>query len=209
MSRLALIVAFLAVVAVASATQCHPQCKWQCDDPSCPAVCHPVCGRPKCEMKCEEVQCAKCVIHCERPTCSIRCPKDFCEKQDCPQCETVCAPAQCHTTCTAPEPKCSPVCEELECNNKCAKPTNCARPKCELQCERPACEEPDFTNGGCCGCNTFNTQYAITNAIGGCGLNCPSFLEVFHSIKHKEQESGTAQCCPCNKNSAAAPDAKH
>ncbi len=38
---------------------CHPQCKWQCDDPQCPAVCHPVCERPKCQMQCEEVSAAR------------------------------------------------------------------------------------------------------------------------------------------------------
>ncbi len=34
---------------------CHPECRWQCDDPVCPAVCHPVCERPKCQIHCEGV----------------------------------------------------------------------------------------------------------------------------------------------------------
>jgi len=134
---------------------------------------------------------------CERPTCSIRCHKDLCEKEDCPKCETVCAPAQCHTTCSAPEPKCSPVCEELECNNKCIKPTNCAKPKCELQCEKSACEEKA---AACCPCSQSNVQLAISQATSACAKpacsNTPSFLEVFHSMAHKAQTE--EECCPCN-----------
>jgi len=186
----------LAVVASAAATECsgRPNCRWQCDDPQCPAICHPVCERPKCEMKCEEVSCAKCTVHCQRPQCTIRCPKEQCEKEGCPKCETVCAPAQCHTTCTAPEPKCSPVCEELACTNKCAKPTNCAKPKCELQCEAPACQEYQATS--CCACNVAGTQAAIAAAPAQVAAK-PSFLEVFHTFQHREQVTGQAECCPC------------
>jgi len=175
-------------VTVGWGAMCHPQCKWQCDDPSCPAVCHPICERPKCEMRCEETTCAKCTVHCEKPVCTIRCPKDQCEKEGCPKCESVCKPAQCHTSCAAPEPKCSPVCEELSCNNKCARPTNCAKPKCELQCEKAACEEPAAAcnpaittcsvvslssalsssagapNGPCCPCTGMNLQVGMNNA---------------------------------------------
>ena len=182
----------LAFVAVAAASECAPNCKWQCDDPQCPAVCHPVCKRPNCEMKCEETPCAQCTIHCEKPTCSIRCPKEDCQKESCPHCETVCAPAQCHTTCTAPEPKCSPVCEELECTNKCAKPTNCAKPKCELQCEKAACEEKQAT---CCECNAATTQHAV-NQAGKANGTAPSFVEVLDTMFFKHQQ-GETSCCPC------------
>ena len=87
----------LAVIAVDTQAPCHPQCKWQCDDPACPAVCHPICARPKCQMQCEELPCPKCDVHCEKPACSVRCPKSLCEKDDCPKCETVCSPPVCHT----------------------------------------------------------------------------------------------------------------
>jgi hypothetical protein len=120
--------------------QCHPECRWQCDDPMCPAVCHPVCERPRCQMQCAATQCAKCTVHCEKPVCSVRCPKNMCERESCPKCETVCQPAQCHTTCVAPEPVCSPVCEETKCDWKCKKPERCPRPKCQLQCQKSACE---------------------------------------------------------------------
>jgi len=197
--RLLVVAVLLALASAVAAEKCHPMCRWQCDDPQCPAVCHPVCSRPQCEMRCEETTCAKCTVHCERPVCSIRCPKDYCEKDTCPPCETVCHPAQCHTTCGAPQPNCSPVCEELDCKNKCVKPTNCAKPKCELQCERPACEEPQ-----CCPCSGQAVQVAISSA--SCSASpCfkeeslkPSFLEVFHTIMHKEQEQGQEQCCPCH-----------
>jgi hypothetical protein len=154
-----------------------------------------VCARPKCEMKCEQTPCAKCTVHCERPVCSIRCPKEQCEKESCPKCETVCQPARCHTTCTAPEPKCAPVCEQLDCSNKCAKPTNCAKPKCELQCEKSACEA---AKPSCCACNAANTQTAVATASSTCGTKCPSFLEVFHTFQHREQQ-GEEQCCPCGQ----------
>merc|ERR1719424_2811111 len=155
----------LAFVAVAAATECAPNCKWQCDDPQCPAVCHPVCKRPNCEMKCEETPCAKCTIHCERPTCSIRCPKEDCQKESCPKCETVC--------------------EELECTNKCAKPTNCAKPKCELQCEKPACEEKQESS--CCECNKENTQQAVQQAGQAKNGTAPSFVEVLDTMFFKHQ----------------------
>ena len=48
---------FMSAVAEAGG-DCHPECRWQCDDPVCPAVCHPVCERPKCQIHvhCEEVR---------------------------------------------------------------------------------------------------------------------------------------------------------
>lgn len=87
--------------------------------------------------------CAKCIVKCEEPQCSIRCPKDMCLKENCPKCEIVCSPADCHTTCVAPTAECAPMCEEPECNWSCAKPTVCPRPKCELMCEKPACDYAD------------------------------------------------------------------
>jgi len=177
-------------LSLAAAEKCHPQCKWQCDDPTCPALCHPVCERPKCQMQCEETTCAKCTVHCEKPVCTIRCPKDQCEKEGCPKCESVCKPAHCHTTCEAPEPKCQPVCEELTCFNKCIKPTNCAKPKCELQCERAACEEPQ-----CCPCSSLNVRFAMTKADehNNKAAPKPSFIEVMNNLSLDDSN----QCCPC------------
>jgi hypothetical protein len=112
-------------------------------------------------MKCKQIACAKCKVHCEQPECSVRCPHGAmaCGQPfkvagtgnlegaltaeaaaGCPKCETVCAPARCHTTCEAPKADCSPVCEETSCRWDCKKPTVCPRPKCELQCDKPVCE---------------------------------------------------------------------
>mmetsp|Transcript_24654 Transcript_24654/g.43825 ORF Transcript_24654/g.43825 Transcript_24654/m.43825 type:complete len:204 (+) Transcript_24654:39-650(+) len=195
--------AFLALIALASATttnstagaECHPECKWQCDDPACPAVCHPVCERPKCEISCEETPCAKCTIHCERPICSVRCPKDMCEMEGCPKCETVCSPAKCHTKCVAPEPKCNPVCEETKCDWKCKKPTTCPKPKCELQCEKPECA----TTPKCCECTAAGNAAAAFAKAGSSAPEdsvIPSFLEVMDTLRHSRQQ-GEKMCCPC------------
>ena len=40
---------FVAATEMEQPAACHPQCRWQCDDPQCPAQCHPVCERPKCQ----------------------------------------------------------------------------------------------------------------------------------------------------------------
>jgi len=201
---------------------CHPQCRWQCDDPSCPAQCHPVCERPKCQVHCEETPCAACKIHCDKPQCNIRCPKDVCESDDCPKCETVCAPAKCRTACTAPNAVCTPMCEETKCDWKCKKPTLCPRPKCELVCEKPACAAErhhhrrhhskramamhalhQFLNStrpfGCCPCNAANVQASMIQAGEAVeGSETMSFLEVMHTIKHRSQEQGEQQCCACS-----------
>ncbi len=36
--------------------QCFPDCKWNCDTPTCPAVCEPQCEKPACELRCEKVR---------------------------------------------------------------------------------------------------------------------------------------------------------
>merc|ERR1711916_77400 len=200
MRHITLIATLLAFVGVTFAAECHPQCKWQCDDPKCPAVCHPVCERPKCQMQCEKTPCAVCTVHCQKPVCTIRCPKHTCEKDSCPKCQSVCKPAQCHTTCKAPKPKCAPVCEALNCKNKCVKPTNCAKPKCELQCEKPACEHKESK---CCPCsNVAHARTAVVSASGSCGSKCPSFLETYHTF-HLRRQQGKSNCCPCGKEAQA------
>lgn len=189
-------------------TKCHPQCRWQCDDPSCPAQCHPVCERPKCQVHCEETPCAACKIHCDKPQCNIRCPKELCESNDCPKCETVCAPAKCRTACSAPKASCTPMCEETKCDWKCKKPTLCPRPKCELVCEKPACAyvkpaRPAFNaTNSCCACNNANVKASMIQAheqVSGDLAGEPmSFLEVVANFKHREQQ-GLENCCPCTQ----------
>jgi len=189
-----------------AAKDCHPQCRWQCDDPVCPAKCHPVCERPKCQIQCEETACAKCKVHCDKPQCNVRCPKDMCEKHDCPKCETVCSPANCRTSCVAPEPVCTPMCEETKCDWKCKKPTTCPKPKCELQCDKPACvakkpaPKPKRT---CCSCNAANVKHSMIQAserygekINEVSHMMPSLLETMAQIQSK-QNDGIEGCCEC------------
>jgi len=199
----------LAMEVESEAAPCHPQCRWQCDDPSCPAQCHPVCERPKCQVHCEETPCAACKIHCDKPQCNVRCPKDLCESTDCPKCETVCAPAKCRTACTAPNAVCTPMCEETKCDWKCKKPTLCPRPKCELVCEKPACAAKKRHHGrrhhgrngtrGCCACNHRNIKASMIQAGETVtGEEPMSFLEVMHTFKHAEAITGEKQCCGCD-----------
>jgi len=210
---LALVALFASAVVAEStfleaAAECHPQCRWQCDDPVCPAKCHPVCERPKCQIQCEETACAKCTVHCDKPQCNVRCPKDMCEKNDCPKCETVCSPANCRTSCIAPEPVCTPMCEETKCDWKCKKPTTCPKPKCELQCDKPACEakppapapKPKRT---CCACNNAKNVGASmieANAhaeANGVNIdNAMTFLETVSHLK-AQADSGAEGCCVC------------
>jgi len=210
-----LFLALFAFAALASATEldseqpapCHPQCRWQCDDPSCPAQCHPVCERPKCQVHCEETPCAACKIHCDKPQCNVRCPKDLCESNDCPKCETVCAPAKCRTACSAPNAVCTPMCEETKCDWKCKKPTLCPRPKCELVCEKPACayvkpkpQQPGNNTHGCCRCNNANIKASMIQAHEAVSQPLQgepmSFLELVAHFKHQAQEGGD-NCCAC------------
>jgi len=188
-----------AAMALEMKAKCHPECRWQCDDPVCPAQCHPVCARPKCEMQCQETACAQCTVHCEQPECSVRCPKDMCEKDECPKCETVCAPAECRPTCIAPEANCAPLCVETQCNWSCAKPTTCPRPKCELQCEKPKCDIAD-EQGACCPCTGANLALAMQSAGSLSEVSAhmqPSLMEVTHHLHFKEQLGQAPVCCPC------------
>jgi hypothetical protein len=191
------------VFATDASADCHPTCRWQCDDPICPAQCHPVCERPKCQVHCEETPCAQCKVHCDKPQCNVRCPKDLCEKNDCPKCETVCAPAQCRTSCVAPNAVCTPMCEETKCDWKCKKPTLCPRPKCELVCETPKCAaKPPAVAAAAnatalCPCNQANLKASLIQAGEAKGV-APSFLELMNEVKFQEQQ-GQAPLCACSK----------
>ncbi len=112
------------------AVGCHPECRYQSDDPVCFADCQPACAAPVCAVQCidEDSVCAHRV-----PSCRVLCPTDQCESDTCPECETICdpLPAQCVG--------CSPLCEETECAWQCTTPADCTTPTYELQCEQAAC----------------------------------------------------------------------
>jgi len=187
-----------------------PQCRWKCKEPVCPPVCRPHCERPRCQMKCQPLKCAKCVVSCQTPRCSVRCPKRMCEKDHCPPCQTICTPTACKTICLPKRPICAPVCEPVSCEWKCAKPPLCPKPKCELECERPHCSSGRICP---CECDTAaNVKAAIKRANKGLAAYehiyvetvpnkdtqpFPTFVEVMSSMLHKRQ-NGWTTCCPCS-----------
>jgi len=116
---------------------CHPECRWQCDDPVCKAECRPVCKKPVCAISCENEEDAR---RCTSPHCWTKCPTDQCESESCPACETQCSRS---FFCPNSRATCQIVCEAPQCAWECTKPLNCLKPKCQLQCERPACEATD------------------------------------------------------------------
>ena len=121
-----LLLLFLPLLALSA----HPQCRYACDDPVCPAVCRHICEEPKCQIQCPPN------AYCNPPNCRVRCPEDQAELDSCPQCETICDPPQCMPL----NANCQPLCEATVCHWQCEKPRGCPKPQCELQCEKPACE---------------------------------------------------------------------
>jgi len=158
------------IICLVAGDVCKPECRWQCDDPSCPALCHPVCNPPECEVECIEGPCAECEIQCEPPDCGMRCPADACEKQDCPiKCETICSKPKCVAACKPPIPECRPVCAQTMCKVECIRPESCPRPKCELVCEKSNCTVgqaswDEVNDDHCCPCNEVNILSAMLDA---------------------------------------------
>ena len=122
-------------------TECHPQCSWVADNPMKNAVCEPYCRPPVCAWKFNGSEDSTALCGATPPTCSIRCPKDECEDETAPHCETLCQP---HAT----EAVCSPLCEEPRCAWACTKPTDMPIPRFELVCEKPAADIHDLLDQG-------------------------------------------------------------
>jgi len=120
------------LLAMGLAQTCHPEGRYSCDDPVCPAVCSPICDAPVCSScvnTTEDGQVCTPVSGCE-----VRCPADQCEADSCPVCETVCHENLCA------DDECTVLCEATVCAWQCRKPSDCPVPVCELFCEAPACE---------------------------------------------------------------------
>jgi len=221
-----LLVLFLAGVVAAQASlleagnPCFPDCKWNCDQPSCPAVCEPQCEKPACELRCEKLGETACDIRCEKPKCEVRCSRKNCQSGGCPLCENVCLPAKCQTVCTPAVPNCRPTCSAPKCTWSCRKPTSCPKPKCNLACNaRPSGSCAGGAAGGrqCCSCHKFpNMQSAIELASNShvdqhgslpADEMMPSLVEVAHGIRLHTQDKVAAgeaeQCCPCSEEDSA------
>jgi len=125
----------LPLLLAAGALGAHPECRWACDDPVCPAACQPVCAPPSCHVLCPGAAPSDpAPPECGAPQCEVRCPPDQAEADNCPACETVCAPLP--DACA-----CAIACAPTACQWRCAAPQlTCRRPLCQLVCERPACE---------------------------------------------------------------------
>lgn len=189
---------------------CFPECKWQCDQPSCPAVCEPQCEKPSCELRCEKLPATSCDIRCEKPSCEVRCSRTNCKEGGCPICENVCMPAKCQTVCTPATPVCKPTCSAPKCTWSCKKPASCPKPKCNLGCAaRAGGSSAGCGSQGskCCSCNQFQNQQSALEIASMSHMAehgvaphedlMPSFVEVAHEFRMSAQ-NGAEQCCPCN-----------
>lgn len=123
------------------ASACHPQCSWQCDNPTAAALCTPTCADPVCQVLCEEPTDPAVVVTCEAPNCIVQCPLDMCESDACPVCETVCGPPVCTP---ADVVACATVCQATNCSWTCVAPIDFPLPTCVVACEKPACDIVDF-----------------------------------------------------------------
>jgi len=207
---------------IAAKGNCFPDCTWNCDQPSCPAVCEPQCEKPQCELRCEKLPDTSCDIRCEKPKCEVRCSRTNCQSGGCPVCENVCLPARCQTVCTPATPNCKPTCSAPKCTWLCHKPTKCPKPKCSLGCSNKASPiaAPGCTgtsgpagsgSGKCCPCNGNNVKglssameiaSAVHVHVHGQEIDSesvPSMMEVAHEVRMQENLGQEAQCCPCTE----------
>ncbi len=129
-----LLLPLLLSIIVVVAQTCHPECRWQCNDPVCFADCKPACEKPNCTVVCDDPADS---FGCGRPHCRMACPEDMCEADSCPACAIECTD---YFYCPHGREGCAVECEEPVCAWECTSPVNtCALPHCELQCEEPAC----------------------------------------------------------------------
>jgi len=170
---------YLFLTLALASENCHPQCSWKCDTPSCPSVCAPVCETPSCHTSCTPPLPPVCDVRCAEPRCIVKCPDEPCISDNCGNCYTVCEEPECVTRCKAAEPKCEVMCDELKCGWKCHKP-DCPKPRCELVCDNPHCT-PNFE---CCKCASD-------------GL--PVTSEIHRLFKEDEPD---ANCCSCGDHQA-------
>jgi len=150
---------FLLILFAACAASTHPECRWLCDDPVCPAVCAPVCAPLACAVTCNAS------YQCNPPVCEIRCEPDQSESDACPACTPLCEMPVCQPADPHVLGHCETHCQPLECAWRCTKPVDCPRPTCQLSCERPACEEAAWPG-------TPETRACVTHANAYYDVHC-------------------------------------
>ena len=116
-------------ISMVYASQIHPTCSWQCDNPTCVTQPKPICRKPVCHVECS----VGYPELCSPPSCYVECPSDGASLDSCPTCETICAPPVC-----PPTNVCTVLCEQTNCDWK-PVPCKLVYPKCERVCGEPAC----------------------------------------------------------------------
>lgn len=116
--------------------QCHPKCRWSCDNPQCNSICEPVCKAPKCVTACKKISLARCKRTCKDPQCAVVCPPQ-CEHGMCPKCKTVCGASVCELSCG--KGRCESVCADPDCTWDCKANPVCHKPTCKMSCDTAVC----------------------------------------------------------------------
>ncbi len=113
---------------------CHPECRYECNDPVCEAECTSVFKPLNCRVQCTGNYTGNC-----RYACDILQPPNECESEHCPAAEIVCT--ELHCLGLPGGITCEVLCDALQGSWKCTKPSeqNCPLPECELMCDAPAC----------------------------------------------------------------------
>jgi len=127
-------VLFVVAFFTSNAYACHPECRWQCDNPVCPALCQVTCKKNPCSSSTCTDQSCRCasstdpvITQCEGPltgncaTCTVGQSGLNCRTAGGYNC-------QCETQCTTES-----------CSWTCQTPISCPKPTCHLECESPAC----------------------------------------------------------------------
>lgn len=111
---------------------CHPECRWLCDNPVCPAICTTTCG----ETICQDATCEK--DDCECPSFGdLQTFSCMPLENDCPFCKVGRPGIDCQDG-NGQQCMCTARCETKDCTVECEKPA-CPTPKCELVCQDPLC----------------------------------------------------------------------
>lgn len=116
--------------------QCHPKCRWSCDNPHCNSVCQPRCKPPKCVTACKKINLSKCKRTCKDPQCVVYCPPQ-CEHGACPKCKTRCGESLCALNCG--KSNCESTCSEPDCMWDCKVNPRCQKPICKMTCDTSVC----------------------------------------------------------------------
>ncbi len=122
---------------------CHPECRFQCDDPVWPAVCKIITQPPKCIIQCSGPILGTPLQYCGNLTCAVHQPApDQCQMDQCPIVEITCLPLVCVGLPNGVS--CEPLCEAPVAAWSCT-PGPLPPITCIPVCDKPACEATSNT----------------------------------------------------------------